>query len=313
MGIIYDKNAAGTASAQSHLIGHRDEITAAAQSPSNLNIIATGSSQLTRKHDYPMTIVWDTQREQELGRFQSSNLKRQVDALAFDTSGQYVFAAGAGDKHYIVCYSLTDGGEIAAVSSGASRVLAMDYDASTRSLMVGGVKSLQSIPFSNGQFGKPTRLSSETTISVKSSGSTTYCGAANGTISAYTKGQKSSSSKAHKGGIYSIAVNGRSVATGGKDGTVTMWTSDGRGSLSKVRTVTLDVPAAAKGLSFDTQNNLIVGSKAGRVVSLASSGSWHEDVLVSSHFDGETWGLAMHPFDNQCVTTGDDNSKNIQT
>ena len=46
MGIIYDKNAAGTASAQSHLIGHRDEITAAAQSPSNLNIIATGSSQL---------------------------------------------------------------------------------------------------------------------------------------------------------------------------------------------------------------------------------------------------------------------------
>ena len=66
-----------------------------------------------------MTIVWDTQREQELGRFQSSNLKRQVDALAFDTSGQYVFAAGAGDKHYIVCYSLT--GLICSFNSDTSK------------------------------------------------------------------------------------------------------------------------------------------------------------------------------------------------
>jgi len=309
VGIIHNKSEQG-ANAQSHLIGHRDEITAAAQSLQNPNIIATGSSQLTRKHDYPMTIVWDTASKRELGRFQSRNLKRQVDALSFDPSGQFVFAAGAGDKHNIVCYSLSDGGEVSCVSSGSSRVLAMDYDASTRSLFVGGVKSLQSIPFSSssGQLGKPTRMGANTIISVRSSGATTYCGGANGTVYTYVRGTRSAEAKGvHKGGVYSIAASGRSVATGGKDGTITLWNSDGRGSLSKVRTVTLEVPAAAKGISFDG-SDLIVGSKAGRVVCLAASGSWHEDVLVSGHFDGETWGLAMHPFDLQCVTTGDDNT-----
>jgi hypothetical protein len=135
VGIIHDTTShASGPSAQSHLIGHRDEITSAAQSPQNPTIIATGSSQLTRKRDYPKTIVWDAASKSPLAQFQSRNCKRQVDALAFDSSGQYVFAAGAGDKHNIVCYSISNGCEISYVSSGSSRVLAMDYDASTNSL-----------------------------------------------------------------------------------------------------------------------------------------------------------------------------------
>lgn len=92
--------------------------------------------------------------------------------------------------------------------------------------------------------------------------------------------------------------------SGGKNGTVTSWTSNGN-SLSKVRTFNLAVKGAAKGITFDNNNDIVVGSKAGRVVRLSSNG---EQVLGSGHCDGETWGLAMHPFDMQCVTTGDDNT-----
>lgn len=310
VGIIHDTSHASGPSAQSHLIGHRDEITSAAQSPQNPTIIATGSSQLTRKHDYPKTIVWDTSSKRQMAQFQSINCKRQVDALAFDSSGQYVFAAGAGDKHNIVCYSIADGGETSYVSSGSSRVLAMDYDASTNSLVVGGVKSLQFIPFQSGNLGKPQRVGADTIISVKSVGPVTYVGGANGKISSYSRGSKGLEVSAHKGGIFSIAVSGRNVATGGKDGTVALWSADGRGGLSKVRSSALEVPVAAKGIAFDGQD-IVVGSKAGRVVKIIASGSWHEDVLVESHCDGETWGLCMHPFDLQCVTTGDDNTLRV--
>lgn len=191
VGIIYDSSQSGS-SAQSHLIGHRDEITSAAQSSSNPGMIATGSSQLTRKHEYPTTILWDANKNSIVRKFQSSNCKRQVDALAFDDSGQYIFAAGAGDDHNIVCYSLRDGGETSYVSSGSSRVLAMDFDSSTKSLVVGGVKSLQFISFLNGNFGKPQRVGADTIISVKSSGPTTYCGSASGKISTYMRGTKTS-------------------------------------------------------------------------------------------------------------------------
>ena len=294
VGVIHDSRNAG-ASSQSHLIGHRDEITAAAQSSAshNLERIATGSSQLTRKHEYPTTILWDTAAGTQMGTYQSKNLKRQVDALAFDASGQYIFAAGAGNKHNIVCYHVQDG-EQAYISSGSSRVLAMDYDTSTNSLVVGGVKSLQFIPFANGSFGDPQRVGADTIISVTSSGNTTYCGGSNGTIVSYTEGTKTNALKAHKGGVYSIAVNanGTKVASGGKKGTVTLWNAS-NGRLTKVRAFTLQLSVPAKGLTFDGSGDLVVGSKAGRVVRVSTTGgSGSEIVLGSGHCDGETWGLA---------------------
>jgi WD40 repeat protein len=304
VGILYNQNQAGSASAQSHLIGHRDEITAAAQSSSNPQFIATGSSQLTRKHEYPTAIVWDTRNNAQINSYQSVHLKRQVDALAFDDSGQYLFAAGAGDKHNIVCYNVRDGSETSYVSSGSSRVLAMEYDSSTRSLVVGGVKSLQFISFGNGTFGTPQRVSADTFVSIKSSGGTTYCGSARGKIITYKRGAQSGSVNGHKGGVYSIAVQGRNVATGGKNGTVTVWKDESHG-LSKLRTFNLALPGAAKGIAFNGPD-VVVGSKNGRVVQLNTS-TGEETLLGSGHCDGETWGLAMHPFDMQCVTTGDDN------
>ena len=169
VGVMHDKSRSGS-DRQSFLLGHHDEITAAAQSPADGAVIATGCSQLTRKHDTPKTIVWDTASGQPLAELQSPNLKRQVDALAFDSSGRYIFAVGAGDKHNLVVFDVQQEQQIGeAVSTGSSRALAMSFDAHNSSLYIGGVKSLQYIPFSRGRLGRPTRISSETCISVSCS------------------------------------------------------------------------------------------------------------------------------------------------
>ncbi len=314
VGVLHDASRSG-AEVQTHLVGHRDEITAAAQSPADGHIVATGSSQLTRRADYPATIVWDTRSGQALARLKTPKLLRQVDALCFDDTGNYVFAAGAGDRHTVVCYDLANGGAVVGdVATGSARVLAMEFDARNAQLVVAGVKSLQVVGFAGGRLARrPTRVSSATSICVATTAAgVTYVGGANGSVTVYRGGQPCGSPvKAHKGGVWALcaSADGTSLATGGKDGSVTQWTLGSGGTrLRKVRKVVLDTPAAVKALAFDAAGDILVGSKAGRVAMLTASGSWHEDVLVDAHFDGETWGLAMHPFDHQAVTTGDDNT-----
>ena len=317
VGVMHDSSRSG-AERQSFLIGHEDEITAAAQCPGARAVVATGCSQLKRKGDTPKIIVWDTASGHPLAELQSRHLKRQVDALAFDGSGRFVFAVGAGDRHNVVVFDVQQQQQIGpAVSTGSSRALAMSFDARNEGLYVAGVKSLLFLPFSGGRLGPPTRISSETCVSIACSpdDGVAYVGLASGRIATFQSGSASGTKPrpAHKGGVWSIAVSadGSQVASGGKDGSVTLWNCSGGGALRKERKVMLSQPSACKALAFDQGGDLLCGTKAGKVVRLYASGSWHEESVVAGHFDGETWGLAMHPFDHQAVTTGDDNTLRI--
>ena len=313
VGVIHNKNEVG-AQTQSFLVGHRDEITSAAQSYRDPAVVATGCSQLKRKKDTPRVIVWNTNTREKIAELQSRHLMRQVDALSFDGTGQYVFAVGAGDKHNIVCYDVNSQEQVGrAVSTGSSRVLAMAFDTVSSSLYVAGVKSLYFLSFDAGSLGQPMRISSETCISVvcDSNNGLAYVGTASGRIATFMNGRAKGAPKpAHKGGVWSITVNssGDEVASGGKDGSVALWKPSGGNGLRKVRKVVLSRPSAVKSISFFENGDLLCGTKAANVVRLYASGSWHEEIISSNHFDGETWGLAMHPFDLQAVTTGDDNT-----
>ena len=90
--------------------------------------------------------------------------------------------------------------------------------------------------------------------------------------------------------------------TGGSDGKVKYF------DCSKGRiTIALKISkGAVSSLSFGGNGIAVAGTRRGEVIVIDFSSS-NFQTLCQSHFDGELWGLAVHPFDPYLVTSGDDN------
>lgn len=114
-----------------------------------------------------------------------------------------------------------------------------------------------------------------------------------------------------KGSVHSVAARKQGadilVFAGGNDATLTVFKFDGK--LSKLWNATVD--AAPR--SIDLHNNqILLGLKNGSLVVMpyTADGSGKGDVVMTSHCDGEVWGLDVIEIadgDYRIVTSADDN------
>ena len=103
------------------------------------------------------------------------------------------------------------------------------------------------------------------------------------------------------------AASGEIVLAGGNDKTLTVFKFDG--ALKKLWTIACD--AAPRSVDM-FGGQILLGMKNGSICELAwtADGSAHPRAVMTSHCDGETWGLEVCHTDSgelRVITSGDDN------
>ena len=144
-----------------------------------------------------------------------------------------------------------------------------------------------------------------TVIGVTATSKGIWVGVTGGHLMLYVGGRMRTTKKnVHKGNLLALAYHEslNALITGASDGKVNYF------NCSKGRiTNTLKISKkAVTSLSFGANGVAVAGTRRGEVHVLDFSSS-NVQTICQSHFDGETWGLAIHPFDPYIVTSGDDN------
>jgi len=105
--------------------------------------------------------------------------------------------------------------------------------------------------------------------------------------------------KAHTGLVSTISAIPGGVVTGGKDNVLIVFDEN----FKEVRRV--DVPACPKALDQNGQGDFVVGLRNGSIIEFERG--LQGKTVMSSHSDGEVWGLAICPHTGLIVTACDDN------
>ena len=113
--------------------------------------------------------------------------------------------------------------------------------------------------------------------------------------------------KAHSAQIMAIEAVGGKIISGGKDKRIAI--IDAKGGNFKLEKF-IDISASFP-RSVDFMNgNLLVGLRNGTIIEFKgalTADAPTEKNLLSSHFEGEVWGLALIDNGNKVLTSGDDN------
>jgi WD40 repeat protein len=124
-------------------------------------------------------------------------------------------------------------------------------------------------------------------------------GSLNGSVYVWSGNQCVKTIKAHTGLISTISAIPGGVVTGGKDNLLIVWTEE----FKELRR--LQVPSCPKALDQDGNGNFVVGLRDGTIAQYVNGSQ--PKVVMSSHSDGEQWGLAICPNTGLILTVADDN------
>lgn len=117
--------------------------------------------------------------------------------------------------------------------------------------------------------------------------------------------------KAHTGGVFAMTndLKYEKLITGGGDGKICIWDK----TFNKIGEVILMdeklnlIQPKVRAISYNEDTNkLLVGTRRGNIVEVEIGKKGKGRVLLKGHFDNELWGLAMHPSQEEFVTSGED-------
>jgi len=113
---------------------------------------------------------------------------------------------------------------------------------------------------------------------------------------------------AHTARCNSLHFSNGQMISGGNDGAVHIWTA-ASGALTKVKSFDLKDPKIRSMKPMATSvwgkgDLTLVGTRGGEIIEFGAAGA--PAVLMRAHFDGELWGLAVHPTRPEVFTFGRD-------
>jgi WD40 repeat protein len=282
---------------QSH--GHDDDITALGIHPSR-EIVATG--QVGKD---PTICIWRTDDCSLISKFKAGKDSRAVKCIGFSNSGKYLAACADDNDHTVSAWDWETGKKIASVKSGPDAILDLNFCSTQDNLFatVGkrGVSfwtiGAGTITQKKGIFGA-NKISDMYSCEWLSNGKC-ITGALNGNIYVWNGQSIAKIIKAHTGLVSTISAIPGGIVTGGKDNTLIVWTEE----FKEVRR--LKVSAQPKALDQNGNGNFVVGLRDGSIVEFVNG--TQPKLLMSSHSDGELWGLTVCSKTGYIVSTADDN------
>jgi WD40 repeat protein len=284
---------------KSKLQGHDDDITSLAIHPSR-QYVATGQSGQD-----PLICVWAAEDCSLIAKFRLGKGTRACKSLGFSNSGKYLAATGDDNDHTVAVWDWEEGTRIATSKSGPDAILDLNFCSTQDNVFatVGkrgvvfwtiGSGSLSS---KKGIFGSQ-KMTDMYSCEWLSNGKC-ITGGLNGQVYVWSGNQCTKAIKAHTGVVSTISAIPGGVVTGGKDNTLIVWTEE----FKELRR--MQVPALPKALDQNGQGDFVVGLRDGSIIEFIDSKQ--PKLLMSSHSDGEAWGLAVCPHSGFLVSVADDN------
>lgn len=277
---------------------HSDDIVSLAIHP-NRKLVATGEVGKN-----PSIFVWDsTNPSSAVSHLKQGTNSRAVKSLAFSASGRLLAASGGDDKHTIHVWEWETGKKVQTFESGTEPIYNMEFSAKDEETLAycgkNGLKLLDvgSGKLHKGIFGKH-GIKDIYCLSFQKDG---HCitGAQDGSVQKWNGTSISKELKAaHKGFVLAVMARDEVVATAGKDNKLNLYDD----SLKFLQSYTL--PYYAMSLDIDSDLTVLIGTRSGEV--LRTKGTGVESILTT-HKDGEVWGLDIDEKEQVVVTTCDDN------
>lgn len=278
---------------------HDDDITALAIHPTR-QYVATG--QVGKN---PTICVWNTSDCSLVTKFAVGKDLRAVKCLGFSNSGKFLAAVADDNEHTTIAWKWETGEKIAATRAGPDPVLDLNFCSTQDNVFATVGKRGASfwtigsgtLTQKKGIFGA-NKMTDMYSCEWLSNGKC-ITGSLNGSIYVWAGGSVTKTIKAHEGLVSTISAIPGGVVTGGKDNTLIVWTED----FKEVRR--LKVSAQPKALDQNGNGNFVVGLRDGSIVEFVNG--QQPRLLMSSHSDGELWGLAVCPNTGYVLSTADDN------
>lgn len=294
VGIVYDIED----HTQSFYIGHNDDITAFAISPSR-DLIATG--EVGRR---PTIFVWDCNSLMQIAKF-NTPLEKGIGALAFSPSGETLAAIANDDDHNIALYNLHTNSLILSVKGGREKITDVNFLSETE-FVTTGVKHYKSWTLNgsklvgkSGSFGKNDNL----LLSANVIGGNLYTGTGAGTVVKWEEHKGENAFELHSRAVDSLWSNAEFIVTGSKDGFVHICDH----SFNKVHSFDFNsaeyqsvCPMIRSASLNDDNTKLVVGTFASEIFEVDVATKEFK-TLVKGHYapskgnavTNEVWGLSM--------------------
>jgi WD40 repeat protein len=284
-------------------IGHTDDITSLALHP-DLKTIATGEVGKN-----PKICIWQTTNpDRSINEFRQDRDSRAVTCLGFSFDGRLLAAADLHNDHNVRVWDWAKGLKLALVKGGPDRIFDLSWSKISLDFCTAGVKHVEIWNFDvnkplltkkKGIFGNTGTVVNMTCCAWVQNSALT--GGLNGKVYKWSGNSLTAAVQVHKDqfGIHSINVVNENVLTGAKDNTLKISDSN----LQVKRTIQMDSFPRA----IDMKGEMVLcGLRDGTIYEIDSAGN--KRILMESHCDGEVWGLAMSPAEeNIFLTVGDDN------
>ena len=295
--------------------GHSDDVTALCMSFSR-KLVASGQNG-----QKPQVFVWNAETAEVVCMKRLPKGCRLVTAIGISKDDKYIAACDAAEKITVHLFEIS--GKQGPIGDCLinMKVVHLAWSFTDVNTFAVAGKDLMGIAVYDGK--KSAKLTKASVKGIQSAaayipdekfGSHIICGGADGKVTHFVGKEAKKSYENNKGAVHSVAARkddkagGIVVLVGGNDKTLTTYKFDD--GLTKLWSVAVD--AAPR--SVDLYNGqILLGLKNGSLVEIewTADGKAKPAVIMTSHCDGEVWGLDFVDLDGKgdyrIITSADDN------
>lgn len=299
--------------------GHSDDITALCMSFSR-KMVASGQNG-----QKPLVFMWDADTAKPIGSKRLPKGARLVTAIGVSATDKYIAACDAAEKITVHIFDVAGGKAAIATCAINMKVVHLAWNPNTETQFATAGKDHVAIcdfdgkkacKMTKGKAGKG-KIESQCSaafLNDKKYSNMIITGGSDGCVYHWTGDSVTKKYENNKGSVHSVAcridnaAGGEVVLVGGNDKTLTVYKFDGK--LTKLWSVPVDAAPRSVDL-FNGQ--ILMGLKNGTIMEMEykGDGSGKPNVVMTSHCDGEVWGLDVVDIDGKgelrMITSGDDN------
>ena len=297
--------------------GHSDDVTALCLSLSR-KLVASGQNG-----QQPLIFLWSAENAKIIGKKRLPKGARLVTALAMSPSEKYLVASDAAEKITAHLFDVQGGAAPICSVTINMKVVHLAFSplsdtlfatAGKDHMMLCNFDGTKTIKGTKGK-SKGGKVESQCAVAFPSNAqykADCFTGGSDGKIYHWKNDEVAKFYDNNKGSVMSIACRsddkvGELVIAGGSDKTLSLYKFTG--SLQKMWVV--EVAAAPRSVDL-FQGRFLLGLKNGSLVDmpLSTDGSGRQTTVMTSHCDGEVWGLDVQTLDDgslRLLTSADDN------